>query len=286
MSAGSSSSRRLIRLICHERCCCASRRDQSRRRCAMSTARVEVNQIELCALRDSPIQDGKLSRGHLLRHRLWKLKCSLWTTPSNDLQRPVPLLDHRGPVLHPVTVVHVQDVSDQPMIRAMNMSANHAVGFVIARGCEYRAIAEVSEELEAPCARGNGNSRTADALRRFHLLVCRLYQSWIRWARAYRVRPDDRQQTIWIQRAVELMPMDHKHPGAVSGGMNQRAYSGDAAEQFLDEADFALVVISGKNTTLTPLRRHSMTSFTSSCCAVLQCHEGPQFHPSTMSPTR
>src|SRR5712672_4145908 len=60
------------------------------------------------------------------------------------------------------------------------------------------------------------------------------------------VSPDHRQQAIWIERAVELMPMDHKHPGTVSGVVDQGTAALDRAEKFLNQADFELVVISRK----------------------------------------
>ena len=40
------------------------------------------------------------------------------------------------------------------------------------------------------------------------------------------------------------MPMDHKHPGAVGGDVNQGTSALDRAEKFLNQADLKLVVIS------------------------------------------
>src|SRR5271167_4975146 len=60
-----------------------------------------------------------------------------------------------------------------------------------------------------------------------------------------RVSSNDRQQTIRIERSIELMPMAHKHLGAVGRGVNQRTYGRNPAEQILNEAHLALVMIPG-----------------------------------------
>src|SRR5713226_7784767 len=91
-----------------------------------------------------------LSQSHSLRHRFGMQCVRMRTGPSEDLQRPVLLLNHRRSVSHPITVVYINDGSDQAMIRAMNMSADHTVGFVLARGRKHRSIPEVSKELEGP----------------------------------------------------------------------------------------------------------------------------------------
>src|SRR5260370_37090070 len=74
----------------------------------------------------------KLSQSHSLRHRFGKRGVQMRTTPSDDPQRPVLLLNHRSSVLHPITVVHINDCSDQAMIGPMYVSADHAIGFVFA----------------------------------------------------------------------------------------------------------------------------------------------------------
>ena len=142
----------------------------------MPSAGVEVNQIKSARLRDSSIREDKLSWSHLLRRRFGDRNVRLRTTPSDYLQRPVPILDHRRPVLHPVAVVYVQNVSDQSMVRPMNVSADDAVSLVVARGGQHRAIAEVGEKLDCLAGRITEivGKRTAFVVSRFRR---RLYQS-------------------------------------------------------------------------------------------------------------
>ena len=59
-----------------------------------------------------------------------------------------------------------------------------------------------------------------------------------------RVASNYRQQTIWIERAVELMPMDHQHPGTLGGGVDQRTCGRDSAEQLFNQASLGFIVIS------------------------------------------
>src|ERR1700688_2615101 len=140
-------------------------------------------------------------------------------SPSEDLQRPVLLLDRHGSALHPIAVIHVQDGSDHAIISAMYVSADHTVGFVLARGREYRSIAEVSKELEGSACRV-----TEVIGERASFRGIRLKLAMVPIMNPLRARvclsPYHRDQTIWIERAVELMPMDHKHPGTVSGGVD------------------------------------------------------------------
>src|ERR1700731_3800557 len=140
-------------------------------------------------------------------------------SPSHDLQRPVLLLDRRGSALHPIAVVHVQDGSDHAIIRAMYMSADHTVGFVLARGRKYCSIPEVSKELE-----GSAGRVTEVIGERASFRCIRLRLPMVPIMNPFRARvcvsTYHRHQTIWIERAVELMPMNHKHPGTVSGGMD------------------------------------------------------------------
>src|SRR5208283_3446026 len=146
-----------------------------------------------------------------------------------DLQRPVWLFHHRRPVLHPITVVHIQDGSDQPIIRAMNMSADHAIGFVVARSCKDRSIPEVSEELNSLAC---GVTEIVGKRAAFIPFPSGLTMVPVMEPLGSRVRvgSNHRQQTIWIERAVELMAMGHEHPGAVGCGVNQRTCGRDRAE--------------------------------------------------------
>src|ERR1700691_1414417 len=193
--------------------------------------------------RDSSSRAGKLSRGRLLRHRFRNRTARWCTAPSDDLQRPVPFLDHRGPVVHPIAVVYVQNVSDPPMIRAMNVPADNTVGFVIARGCEHRSIAEVGEELDSlACG-------LAEIVRqRTRFVAAMLVLPIVPVMDPLRARicagSDHGQQAIEIERTIELMPMDHKHFETAGCGVNQRTHGRDAPEQFLNEADLTFVMIS------------------------------------------
>jgi hypothetical protein len=141
------------------------------------------------------------------------------TSPSNYLQRPILLLDRCGPVLHPITVVHVQDGPEQAMLRAMYMSADHAVGLMLARGCKHCSIAEVGKELEGLASGvaeivGKGTTFIGVRLRLPMVPVMNSLGARVP------VISDYRQQTVWIERAVKLMPMDHKHPTVVGSSVN------------------------------------------------------------------
>src|SRR5215469_5306581 len=58
-----------------------------------------------------------------------------------------------------------------------------------------------------------------------------------------RMRSDYREESIGIERAVELMPMHHQHLRALSGLVQQRTYGRDAPDQFFDQTDFRFIMI-------------------------------------------
>jgi hypothetical protein len=60
------------------------------------------------------------------------------------------VLDQRGAVMNPIAVVDVPDGADQPLLGAMDMSADHTVDAMMPRGLEHRPIVEVAEELDRP----------------------------------------------------------------------------------------------------------------------------------------
>jgi hypothetical protein len=99
------------------------------------------------------------------------------------------------------------------------MSADHAVGFVVAGGCQHGSIPEISEKLDG-LAGGITEivgKRAAFIAFLYGLTIIPVMDSL---GSRVRVRADHRQQAIWIQRTIELMPMDHKHPGTVAGGVD------------------------------------------------------------------
>ena len=123
------------------------------------------------------------------------------------------VLDQRRAIQNPIAVVHVSDVADLAMVRAMNVSADDAVGLVITRRCKHCAIAEVSEKLDRLARRIAEivGKRTAFVVTRFAAPVIPVMNPL---AARVDLRADHRQQTIRIKRAIELMPMDDKHPRA------------------------------------------------------------------------
>jgi hypothetical protein len=164
------------------------------------------------------------------------------TSPSDDLQRSVLLLNHRGSALHPIAVVHVQDGSDHAIIGAMNVSADHTVGFVFAGGCKHCSISEVGKELKGPA---RWVAEIVGKRSSFSSVPFRLPMVPVMDSLCARVRVSSyhRDQTIWIERPIELMPMDHKHPRTVDGCVDQGAPAQQRAEKFLNQADVELVVI-------------------------------------------
>ena len=98
----------------------------------------------------------------------------------------------------------------------MNVPADNAVGFVVARGREHCSIAEVSQELDC-LARGLteivGKRTTFVA----SLLGLPIVPVMDPLGARVRVGSNFRQQAIQIERSIELMPMDHQHLGAVGG---------------------------------------------------------------------
>src|SRR5216683_2228291 len=67
--------------------------------------------------------------------------------PAQKAQRPGLVLDQRGAALHPVTVVDVPDGADEPLLSAVDMSADEAVGALLPHGLEDRTIVKVGQVL-------------------------------------------------------------------------------------------------------------------------------------------
>jgi hypothetical protein len=145
--------------------------------------------------------------------------------------------------MHPIAVVYVQDVSDQSMIRTMNVSADDTVGSVIACRREHRTIAKVREELDRLARR-----LTQIIGKRTAFVACLIRSPIVPimdpLSARVSVRANFRQQAIQVERSIELMTMNHQHLGAVGGAVNQRSNQRQAAKQVFNQAGISLVVIS------------------------------------------
>src|SRR6266478_93674 len=78
----------------------------------------------------------------------WRLRFSHHLrAPAQKAQRPTLLLDQRSAVLHPITVVDVPNWANEPLLSAMDMSADEAVGALLPDGLEDRTIVKVGQVL-------------------------------------------------------------------------------------------------------------------------------------------
>src|SRR5580693_3803981 len=68
--------------------------------------------------------------------------------PSQQREHAVSILRDGGATAHPIAVVDVPDGSDQALLGAMNVAADHAVGLVAAGRLGHRAIAEVGQVFD------------------------------------------------------------------------------------------------------------------------------------------
>ena len=127
----------------------------------------------------------------------------------------------------------------------MNVAADHAVGLVSAGGLGHRAIAEVGQVFDGlfdPALEISGKLTVALAPQPAVAIVPAVDAH--RGQIGLVTHPQE--PAIRIERAVELMAVDHEHPASFGGLMNQFAQNGYRANKRLNQVGAELVMIAGQ----------------------------------------
>src|SRR5216683_8153449 len=177
--------------------------------------------------------------------------------PPQQREHAVAIFRDRGATAHPIAVVDVPDGSDQALLGAMNVAADHAVNLVPAGGLGHGAIAEVGQvfdRLFEPAFEIRG--KLTIALAPWPALAVVPAVDAHRGQIGLVTHPQE--PAIRVERSVELMAVNHEHPAPIGRLMNQFAQNGYRANKGLNQVGTELVMVAGQKhdprATLTPRR--------------------------------